>query len=301
MTEAQSQNGLSQPWQSPDPQADSSDQILSLSPGGGERLPVPSEAPRLADELLDLFDATVASELLTDDTDWMALARRLDAQNRELTGTVAQLEQALADCQKQLQEGGSHSFLAGELDLAKAEIARLNQQLADSQGSDRGPGETLAAELKASQERVAQLERECSLLKEASQENQEKLLGAEKHVRELLCRLQRQQRYALQYKSVLKQHGIELPSELAVAGAQVAAIPPWSSQPAPPVGASPEAEAAADAVPPAPESPSEGEGGQRTSTRAGSKLKFPPPSISRQRPSGTTVDLPAFVRRSSRS
>ena len=64
--------------------------------------------------------------------------------------------------------------------------------------------ENYKAELEISQQRLAQLERECALMKSSSNEQSHQLLQSENSCRELRTRLMRQQRQTLQFKSALE-------------------------------------------------------------------------------------------------
>ncbi|NJN87177.1 MAG: hypothetical protein HC881_13870 [Leptolyngbyaceae cyanobacterium SL_7_1] len=64
--------------------------------------------------------------------------------------------------------------------------------------------ETLKGQLETSQERVAQLERECTLTQQRYNEQLQLLNQRENDCRDLRSRLQRQQRYTLQFKAALE-------------------------------------------------------------------------------------------------
>lgn len=64
--------------------------------------------------------------------------------------------------------------------------------------------ETLTGQLQSSQERVAQLERECASLQQRFNEQAQLLMQSESANRDLQARLQRQQRYTLQFKAALE-------------------------------------------------------------------------------------------------
>jgi hypothetical protein len=71
--------------------------------------------------------------------------------------------------------------------------------------------ETLNTQLRNSQERVAQLERECASVHQQNVDQAQNLLQQAHQVRDLQSRLQRQQRYTLQYKAALEK-SLEVPA-----------------------------------------------------------------------------------------
>ncbi len=83
--------------------------------------------------------------------------------------------------------------LLSELDIANDGLRRTTIH-----------NETLQAELEVNQQRVAQLERECTLLQQRFGEKNTALHQAEATCRDLKARLHRQQRYTLQFKAALE-------------------------------------------------------------------------------------------------
>lgn len=83
--------------------------------------------------------------------------------------------------------------LLSELDIANDGLRRTTIH-----------NETLQAELESNQQRVAQLERECTLLQQRFGERNTALHQAEETCRDLKARLHRQQRYTLQFKAALE-------------------------------------------------------------------------------------------------
>ena len=89
--------------------------------------------------------------------------------------------------------------------------------------------------LQTSQQRVAQLERECAVIQKQFQEQSYKLSQAEKELRELSLRLQHQRRHTWQFKLALNkclENNSEGNSEYAIPlnSAPSQPIPAWSSQ-----------------------------------------------------------------------
>jgi hypothetical protein len=94
-----------------------------------------------------------------------------------------------------------------ELTAAQEQIKSLFQQLETGvQNIQRQEIciETYKAQLQISQQRLAQLERECSLLQTNYSEQSQQVLQSENSCRELRTRLMRQQRQTLQFKAALE-------------------------------------------------------------------------------------------------
>ncbi|MEA5534915.1 hypothetical protein [Crocosphaera sp. XPORK-15E] len=186
--------------------------------------------------------------------DWFNLARKLRGQNRELLDTIVTLEQALAASRQQLQEQmrRSHqtesltSEQTTQLQTTQAQNSNLLEQLQLSQKESQRQKfqiQTLQQQLRTIQETFAQLERECALLKEESQDKTNQLMVTQRQVKELQTRLQRQQRYTLQYKAALdeclsncarkaKTQTITTPTaSVAPLTPKIIPIQPWSGQP----------------------------------------------------------------------
>ncbi len=211
-------------------------------------------------------DLSVSSEPseadLSSSHDWFNLARKLRQQNQELLETIVGLEQALADNRQQVQEQqlraatlspkgarSADTFISQqteELSQAQRQIHSFLEELDASQQEtqrQRLQLETLTEQLTAEREQVAQLERKCALLQEDAQEKTDQYAIAEQQIQELQARLQRQQRYTLQYKSALDQClGKSTPKDdlepvvdissrvIAFNLPKSAPIAPWSSQ-----------------------------------------------------------------------
>ncbi len=181
------------------------------------------------------------------ENDGFLLARKLRQHNRELVKTVVQLEQALAESQERLQtqiarSRNADSLLdqqADNLTGNQSEIDRLTQDLnlaKEDVREHRNMMNELNQTLKRSQTQLAQVERECTLLRESYDEQQQKLVAAEQEIHDLQARLQRQQRYAIQYKTALEQQGVNVseipnPPITKTPVPKVSRIQPWSEQP----------------------------------------------------------------------
>lgn len=152
---------------------------------------------------------------LSQDADWFALAQKMRQRNRRLLDQVNQLTAALKQKQEVLnvevtrsqQRETQLAQQTEELNTLHEQLARLFNALESShQASQRQQIliETLSEQLQSSQERIAQLERECALTQQRHNEQSHQLLQAANTCRELRTRLQRQQRQTLQFKAALE-------------------------------------------------------------------------------------------------
>lgn len=151
----------------------------------------------------------------TDVASLFEFIQQLRYSNTNLLETVVQLQQALADCQDDLALQKEHK-LTTELmltqkldDLADAEdqVECLSEKLKTAHQTVQRQQisiKTLTTQLTTSQERIAQMERECSLTQANYNEKSQTLLATEDTCRELRARLVRQQRYTMQLKVALE-------------------------------------------------------------------------------------------------
>lgn len=150
-----------------------------------------------------------------EDLDLLALVQELNQCNDDLINRVAQLEAALDSCQSALQVEITRSQeqetllvqSTQDLSTAQEQVTYLFNELEfANQAAQRQQIliETLTGQLENSQERVAQLERECALTQQRHNEQSHMLLQTENTCRDLQTRLQRQQRYTLQFKAALE-------------------------------------------------------------------------------------------------
>ena len=182
--------------------------------------------------------------------DLISLIQELNQCNGVLLDRVSQLEEALERSQQALQVQGERSteplvapHQAEDLTTAQAQIANLFSQLEFAHQANQRQQiltETLTAGLESSQERVAQLEREAALLQQRYNEQSQRLVQSEGSCRDLQARLQRQQRYTLQFKAALEKC-LEMPapqyegSETIAPPTDVLSLPkaqqiqPWST------------------------------------------------------------------------
>ncbi|MBG1240446.1 hypothetical protein [Nostoc sp. NZL] len=145
----------------------------------------------------------------------LALNEELRAANNNLYEQVEQLKDNLAESEKVLQWQKTRSSVtesmlnqhAQELAAAQEQIKSLFQQLETAVQTVQHQEiftETYKAQLQISQQRLAQLERECTLLHTNNSEQSQQLLQSETVCRELRTRLMRQQRQTLQFKAALE-------------------------------------------------------------------------------------------------
>ena len=150
--------------------------------------------------------------------------RQLEAKTRRSQSTdqlIAQQAEELSKVQEHL------AYTVAEFQVYQEEAQRQQLQV-----------ETLTEKSAASQARTAELERECSLLQENCEEKGHQIKVLEQQLEEVRTRLQRQQRYAIQYKTALEQclamPNLNPSSDIAHAIAsltgQVTPIQPWSAQ-----------------------------------------------------------------------
>ncbi|BAB75063.1 hypothetical protein DSM107007_48330 [Nostoc sp. PCC 7120 = FACHB-418] len=145
----------------------------------------------------------------------LALNEELRAANNQLYQRVEHLQDDLAESEKALQwqkrrSSVTESMLnqqAQELAAAQEQIQSLFQQLETAVQTTQRQEiliDSYKAQLQISQQRIAQLERECSLLQTNYSEQSQQVVQSENACRELRTRLMRQQRQTLQFKAALE-------------------------------------------------------------------------------------------------
>ena len=145
----------------------------------------------------------------------LALNEELRAANNKLYEQVEQLKDNLAESEKVLQWQKTRSSVSEsmlnqhtqELAAAQEQIKSLFQQLETAVQTVQRQEiftDTYKAQLQISQQRLAQLERECTLLHTNNNQQSQQLLQSETVCRELRTRLMRQQRQTLQFKAALE-------------------------------------------------------------------------------------------------
>jgi hypothetical protein len=161
------------------------------------------------------------------------LIQDLNQCNDALLLRVAELEESLERSQLALQaeiernQGQGATPGIREAAPVPQQIAQLLSELDIANDGLRRTtihNETLQAELDASQQRVAQLERECTLLQQRFSEKSTALQQAEDTCRDLRARLHRQQRYTLQFKTALEKCLNTTVAETGVVGAPMVSV-----------------------------------------------------------------------------
>ena len=143
------------------------------------------------------------------------LNTELRTANNDLYAQVEQLKTELAEAEKILQWQKTRSSVtesmfkqqSQELSAAGEQIQSLYQQLEIYLQTVQRQElciESYKSLMEISQQRLARLERECSLLQSNYGEQSQQLLQSENTCRELRARLMRQQRQTLQFKSALE-------------------------------------------------------------------------------------------------
>lgn len=143
--------------------------------------------------------------------DLIQLIQDLNQCNDALLIRVSDLEESLERSQSALQAEIDRHQAQGGVGVDRAVMPpQIAQLLSELDGANDGlrratlHNETLQTELESSQQRVAQLERECTLLQQRFSEKTTALQQAEDSCRDLKARLHRQQRYTLQFKTALE-------------------------------------------------------------------------------------------------
>jgi myosin heavy subunit len=167
--------------------------------------------------------AQTATQTAARESELLALIHDLNECNDTLLARVAQLENNLESTQSKLtatvanaqaaQDKMGQQVLSEQSSAqqvshnAQQQVAKLVGKLeATEQALSRQQliNENLQTELSNSQERTTQLERECALTSQQHAEEAQARLQAETISRDLRSRLQRQQRYTLQFKAALE-------------------------------------------------------------------------------------------------
>jgi hypothetical protein len=177
---------------------------------------------------------------------------KVQQDNQELRDQVAALDAALLRSQYALRAEMERweALALAKPDPAESSETRLHNQNQELSGSQVRLGqlfveleqshrmaqrqqilvETLTEQLQSSHEQIAQLERDCANVQARSSEQAQGLLQSEHTCRDLRSRLQRQQRYTLQFKAALEKC-LDVPT--ATAQGVVADLLPDTSAPTP--------------------------------------------------------------------
>jgi hypothetical protein len=164
-----------------------------------------------------------------------------------LSQKTNELQEALRQAQKQLESQERRSLSCDDLIQQQAEeISKSREQLTHTVAEiqvyqqeaqkQQLQIETLAEQLAQSQNLLAERERDCVRLQENYQTSHQQVLLMDKQMQELRARLQRQQRYAMQYKAALEQclatpnlnPSSDITTAIASFTGKAAGIQPWS-------------------------------------------------------------------------
>ena len=238
-------NPSSNPTPEPQDQPPSSGTPTASPRASGPSQPEPSQnwevvnfpgQMAITDVQADVQAAASPSAPLHRTEELIQLIQDLNQCNDALLIRVSDLEESLERSQAALQAEVERTQSQGVVTAARppapAQVAQLLSELdAANDGLRRATihNETLQTELESSQQRVAQLERECTLLQQRFSEKTTALQQAEDSCRDLKARLHRQQRYTLQFKTALEkclnmaseaQHSPAMPNAVMALGTE---------------------------------------------------------------------------------
>lgn len=171
----------------------------------------------------------------------LKLVRDLNECNDVLLAKVSELEDSLERSQTALQAEIDRSGGSGDREIVQlvTELEQSNQALQHQHVLN----EALQTELTAIRERASQLETEHAILLQQTTDQSQELLQANTSCRDLRARLQRQQRYTLQFKAALEKclsmatEGTNQADGVLLLGSQSISMPktdeirPWESLP----------------------------------------------------------------------
>ncbi|MEM6256151.1 MAG: hypothetical protein AAF821_24825 [Cyanobacteria bacterium P01_D01_bin.156] len=175
-----------------------------------DQIPEPSSSLRttaMDSSSQHLDDSTLSSDTSAEqsrqrETELLNLVRDLNECNDVLLAKVSELEESLERSQSALQAEIDRSGNSGDREIVQlvTELEQSNQSLQHQHVLN----ESLQTELAAVKEHANQLEAEHTVLVQQATEQSQALLQANASCRDLRARLQRQQRYTLQFKVALE-------------------------------------------------------------------------------------------------
>lgn len=174
----------------------------------------------------------------SEDPDALTQLQHLQKENATLRDRLAQAELDLVQHQIEWQLEAACSpaetttvamkptaaLQPSPVELTHDRLHQLLQELERSQQAAQRQQilvETLTDQLESSQERIAQLERDCALTQQRHNEQVQQVLQAESACRDLRLRLHRQQQQTLQFKAALEKC-LEMPTVYSQTSAEVA-------------------------------------------------------------------------------
>ncbi|GAB4135953.1 MAG: hypothetical protein Fur0046_09210 [Cyanobacteria bacterium J069] len=164
--------------------------------------------------------------------DMISLIQELNQCNNALLDRVSMLEDALERRQAETGAMPDIERLQITAQALEQQVIQLTEQLEAAQQLGHRQqvlAETLSQELTLSQERITQLEQDCARTQQQYEEQSQRLGRSEALARDLQARLQRQQRYTLQFKAALERC-LEVPAALLESPGETDAPPtaqPW--------------------------------------------------------------------------
>lgn len=194
---------------------------LSSIAAWSQETPNPAELPNLADLITLIQELNQCNGALLDRVS--QLEEDLEHSQNALQAEVGRTQDhrhplqgdSLQDSQfPNFQPQDLQSVNAQDWTMVQEQITTLFNQLEFAHQTNQRQQiliETLTGQLENGQERVAQLEREAALLQQRYNEQTQLLSKSEGTCRDLQARLQRQQRYTLQFKAALEK-SLEMPT-----------------------------------------------------------------------------------------
>lgn len=136
------------------------------------------------------------------------LIQELNQCNSALLDRVAQLEEALEDAKQKAGQTDNAEPNATEREVHTAQVEQLLQELEAAQQTGHKQQiliENLHSQLAHSHDRIAHLEKSYAALQQQQADYDQQIAQRDQLCRDLQVRLQRQQRYTLQFKAALEQ------------------------------------------------------------------------------------------------
>jgi chromosome segregation ATPase len=195
-----------------------------------EAIKTGNKAKEIEDNFWDFLASCQAmDEAMTDDRgtnsepDWYSIVEAIEK-------TAIEMEQKL-ELQTDRSRSANRLIIqqTAELNEAQTKLSHLIVQLETTNAVRQRQQEIidrLTDSLQQASTRIASIERDCSALQEKYQQQTDRLWQTEAQVKELSYRLERQQRYTLQFKTALNECLEEPVSDLF----QAQPIPTWSKQ-----------------------------------------------------------------------
>ena len=165
-----------------------SDISANISNNGAPPEPAPEDLVQLIQDLNQCNDALLLRVTeLEEALERSQIALQSEIERTQASAVGLPVARVPGPVQQQIAQ------LLSELDIANDGLRRTTIH-----------NETLQTDLEVNRQRVAQLERECTLLQQRFSEKSTALQQAEETCRDLKARLHRQQRYTLQFKAALE-------------------------------------------------------------------------------------------------